>query len=203
MPILPTLPTGRSWPTSKAELCRPITGRHRRPLTFRQGACILKTRNGKVNYEWYAGALLRRAHREAGENPAQCRCCIGEAIPTGHWSVCSGKTGNRARRLSQNTCLYMTHKKSPRARESAVVYGLSIVLLLYSFWGTAFFMPIFPLFRRGQGAVSANMPPVPPTISPGALSHRADVCVLKSSSCLYFARKGRLRSRSRPIYLGW
>ena len=45
------------------------------PLTTGPAFLIIKEQGRKVN-RWYVGAPARARKREAGENPAQCRCCV-------------------------------------------------------------------------------------------------------------------------------
>lgn len=72
----------------------------------------------------------RRVKREAGENPAQCRCCVSGVV----FMIIGGASReeeNRVGRFSQKTCLCMTHKKTSPGF-GRVQHGMSALDILYN-----------------------------------------------------------------------
>ena len=66
----------------------------------------------KDTTEYVVHRSRERDKREAGENPAQSRCCIGGAAPKKPLERMLREGGGTRRSLSQNTCLCRTHKKT-------------------------------------------------------------------------------------------
>ena len=114
-PTLSILPTGSK---GMAVSGRPSFAHQRAKegngLTWEERGTIIYLYNGILN-GIQVRLLPETLKREAGVNPAQCRCCIGGAVLIGHWGY-AWEGENRAGCLSQNTCLYMTHRKPPRSR---------------------------------------------------------------------------------------
>ena len=66
------------------------TSGQRREMDMGRRGTIIYLYNGILN-GIQVRLLLEMLKREAGVNPAQCRCCIGGAVLIGHWGYALGR----------------------------------------------------------------------------------------------------------------
>ena len=81
-------------------------------MTWEERGTIIYLYNGILN-GIQVRLLLEMLKREAGVNPAQCRCCIGGAVLIGHWGYALGRREPRWMPESEYLPVYDAQEASP------------------------------------------------------------------------------------------
>ena len=81
-------------------------------LTWEERGTIIYLYNGILN-GIQVRLLPETLKREAGVNPAQCRCCIGGAVLIGHWGYALGRREPRWMPESEYLPVYDAQEASP------------------------------------------------------------------------------------------
>lgn len=81
-------------------------------MTWEERGTIIYLYNGILN-GIQVRLLPETLKREAGVNPAQCRCCIGGAVLIGHWGYALGRREPRWMPESEYLPVYDAQEASP------------------------------------------------------------------------------------------